>query len=169
MRLTFGLAARGPAHPSSRSLRSLRSSPRSLRSAVLAVCLTGVLSIGIPFGLLLGKGAMVTVGASRQAATPAPQLAGCTDGKPITSRMVRPGQCVQVSGHGFGGHELIEVTESRRPGWRSYLRADGLGGFSWHYRLPATASAGADVLTFVGTNQATAPPMVFCPFMVAVG
>jgi len=147
----------------------LRSSPRSLRSAVLAVCLTGVLSIGIPFGLLLGKGGLVTVGANRQAATPAPQLAGCSGGKPITSRTLRPGQCVQVSGHGFGGHELIEVTESRRPDWRSYLRADGLGGFTWHYRLPATASAGADVLTFVGTNQATAPPMVFCPFTVVVG
>ncbi len=133
---------------------------------MLAVCLTGVLSIGIPFALLLGKGDLVTVGAARPAAIPAPLLAGCTDGRPITNRTVRPGQCLLLSGHGFGGHELIEVTESRRPGWRSYLRADALGGFSWRYRLSATVPTGADVLTFAGSDLA---PMVFCPFTVTAG
>lgn len=135
---------------------------------MLAVCVTGVLSIGIPFGLLLGKGDLVTAGVDRQVTIPAPQLTGCAGGQPIKTRLVRPGQCLQISGRGFGSHELIEVTESRRPGWRGYLRADGLGDFSWRYRLPTNAGQGADVLAFRARSPGAAVPvMALCPFTVA--
>ena len=56
-------AASGPARPGS-------ASPRSLRSAVLAVCLTGVLSIVIPFGLLMGKDGLVAAGLNRPTRIP---------------------------------------------------------------------------------------------------
>lgn len=144
--------------------RRARSSPRSLRSAVLAVCLTGVLSIGIPFGLLMGKDGLLDAGVNRQLPVPAPELAGCPGGPPVHNRSVRPGQCIEIIGGGFGAGELVEITESRRPGWQSYLRADGLGRFRWRYRLAANASGGPDVLSFIGTNRVE--PAAFCRFTV---
>jgi hypothetical protein len=150
--------------------RLLRSSPRSLRSAVVAVCVTGAVSIGIPFGLLMGKGGLVTAGVSRQAPIPTPRLTGCATGRPISDRLVRPGQCVQFTGGGFGEHELIEVTESGRAGWHSYLRADDLGRFSWRYQLLVGSPTGTDVFSFIGTdraNPALIPSMAFCRLVVA--
>jgi hypothetical protein len=143
-----------------------------LRSAVLAVCLTGVVSIGIPFGLLMGKDGLVAAGLNRQQPTPAPQLAGCPGGPLVRNRSPHAGQCIQISGSGFRGGELIEITETSRPGWRSYLRADDLGRFSWRYLLAANAPIGPDVLTFAGTRQATAgllPATAFCSFTVVSG
>ena len=88
---TFGRAADCPA----------RSSPRSLRSAVLAVCGTGLLLIGIPFGLLMGRDGLVTTGVHRQLAVPTPQLTRCADGKPVPDRSARPGECIRFTGSGF--------------------------------------------------------------------
>ena len=159
MRLTCGGAARRPA----------RSSPRSLRSAVLAVCITGVLSVVIPFGLLLGKGGLVTAGVNRQTPIPAPRLTGCPGQPAVRNRSPYPGQCVQIAGSGFGAGQLIEVTEARRPDWRSYLRTDDLGRFTWRYSLAANAPTGADVLSFavIGrTDPASIPAVAFCPFTV---
>lgn len=143
-----------------------------MRSAVLAVCLTGVLSIGIPFGLLMGKDGLLDAGVNRQLPVPAPQLAGCPGGLPVRNRSVRQGQCLEVTGGGFGAGELVEITESHRPGWRGYLRTDELGRFSWHYLLAANAPVGPDVLTFVGTDRskpATIPALAFCRFTVVAG
>lgn len=137
---------------------------------MFAVCVTGVLSIGIPFGLLMGKGGLVTAGVSRQAALPTPRLTGCASGQVILDRLVQPGQCVQFTGSGFGENELIEVTESRQAGWHSYLRADELGRFSWRYQLLAGSPPGADVFTFTGMNRAdpaSIPTMAFCRLIVA--
>lgn len=139
---------------------------------MLAVCLTGVVSIGIPFGLLMGKDGLIAAGVNRQQPIPAPQLTGCPDGSPVRDRSVHPGQCIQVTGSGFGGGTLIEVSEASRPGWHSYLRTDDLGRFSWRYLLPANAPAGPDVLTFVKTSQlepATVPAAAFCRFTVQAG
>jgi hypothetical protein len=147
-----------------------RSSPRSLRSAVLAVCGIGLLLIGIPFALLMGRDGLVTTGAHRQLAVPTAQLTGCADGKPVADRSVRPGDCIRFTGSGFQPRELIKVTDFRRPGWRSYLRADDAGRFRWSYPLAAGTPAGADVLTFAGTNPAdpaTVPAVAFCRFTVA--
>jgi hypothetical protein len=149
--------------------RPVGSSPRSLRSAVLAVCLTGVVSIGIPFGLLMGKGGLVAAGLNRPQPIPAPQLAGCPGGPPVRNRSPHTGQCIQITGSGFRGGELIEITEASRPGWHSYLQTDDLGRFSWRYLIAANARTGPDVLTFVGTHQAEAalvPATAFCPFTV---
>jgi len=140
-----------------------------MRSAVLAVCLTGVLSIGIPFGLLMGKDGLATTGVNRQQPIPAPELAGCPGGLPVRNRSAHPGQCIQVTGSGFGGGELVEISQASRPGWHSYLRTDDLGRFIWRYLLPANAPAGADVLTFVKIGQvepATVPAAAFCRFTV---
>jgi hypothetical protein len=136
---------------------------------VLAVCVTGVLSIVIPFGLLLGKDGLVTAGVNRQAAVPTAVLVGCPDGPAVRTDAVPAGQCVQITGSGFGAGALIEVTESRRRGWHSYLRADVLGRFRWRYLLAANAPSGPDVLTFVSTDRsdpATIPAAAFCRFTV---
>jgi len=162
VRLTSGRAGDRPA----------RSSPRSLRSAVLAVCLTGVISIGIPFGLLMGKDGLIDAGVNRQQAIPPPHLTGCLGGPPVRDRVVHPGQCIEVSGSGFGSGELIEITESSRPDWHSFLSTDDLGRFSFHYLLAANAPTGPDVLTFVKIRQvepATVPAAAFCRFTVAAG
>lgn len=143
-----------------------------MRSAVLAVCLTGVLSIVIPFGLLMGKDGLVTAGVNRQEPIPAPQLAGCPDGAPVRNRSAHPGQCLRITGAGFPAGALIEVTEARRPGWHSYLRTDGLGRLSWRYQLAANAPIGPDVLTFVATSRsgpASIPAVAFCRFTVVGG
>jgi hypothetical protein len=137
---------------------------------VLAVCGIGLLLIGIPFALLLGRDGLITTGAHRQLAVGTPQLARCADGKPLPDRSARPGECLRFTGSGFHSHELIEVTDFRRPAWRSYLRADDAGRFSWNYALAASTPAGTEVLTFAGTNPAdpaTIPAVAFCRFTVA--
>ena len=134
------------------------------------MCGTGLLLIGIPFGLLMGRDGLVSTGSHRQLAVPTPQLTRCADGKPVPDRSARPGECLRFTGSGFGSHELIEVTDFRRPGWRSYLRADQSGRFRWSYQLAASTPAGADVLTFAGTNPAdpaSIPAVAFCRFTVA--
>ncbi|MFL6164057.1 MAG: hypothetical protein ACJ74U_17790 [Jatrophihabitantaceae bacterium] len=128
-----------------------------------------MLSIVIPFGLLMGKNGLVTAGAHRQARIPAPRLTSCADGQPIDGRSVPPGQCLDITGTGFGRRELLEVSDSRRPGWHESVWADELGRFHLRFQLPATTPAGADVLTFVGTDQASAaaiPAMAFCRLTV---
>jgi hypothetical protein len=139
---------------------------------VLAVCLTGLLSIVIPFGLLMGKDGLVAAGLSRQASLPAPRLTSCGTGQTLADRMLRPGQCVTISGSGFAPRELIQVRESDRPGWHDLVRADDLGRFSLRFQLPLGTPAGADVLTFAATNQAnpaSAPAIVSCRFTVRAG
>ncbi|HTZ42780.1 MAG TPA: hypothetical protein VMB79_02885 [Jatrophihabitans sp.] len=143
-----------------------------MRSAVLAVCLTGSLAVAIPAGLLLGHDGLVVAGASRDLAIPAPRLVSCLSGHPIKDRQLGRGECVRLVGSGFLPQELILLTESRRPGWRTYLRADPLGGFSYRYLVAATAAPGADVLTFVGTDRSrpvSAPSAAFCRFTVSNG
>jgi len=141
-----------------------------MRSATLAVCLTGSLAVAIPAGLLLGKDGLVAAGVNRQAPIPAPRMLGCHTGRPVEARQLRPGQCTKLTGHGFNPRELILVTESRRPGWQTYLRADAMGGFSYHYLVSATAAAGVDVLAFIGlehSGPSAVPPVAFCRFTVA--
>jgi hypothetical protein len=136
---------------------------------VVAVCLTGVLSIVIPFGLLMGKDGLVTAGLNRQTRIPAPRLISCATGQPIADRTVRPGQCVLITGGGFSQRELIQVREAGRPGWHGIVWADDYGRFSLRFQLPPGAPAGPDVLTFVATNQAhpaTVPAIGYCRFTV---
>jgi hypothetical protein len=136
---------------------------------VLAVCLTGVLSIGIPFGLLVGKDGLVAAGLNRQTSLPAPRLTSCATGQPLTDRTLRPGQCVTISGSGFAARELIQVREASRPGWHDLVWADDLGRFSLRFQLPPGTPTGADVLTFAATNQidpASVPAITSCRFTV---
>jgi hypothetical protein len=139
---------------------------------VIAVCLTGVLSIVIPFGLLMGKDGLVAAGLNRPTRIPPPQLANCTTGQPLADRTLQPGQCVFITGSGFAQRELIQVREASRPGWHGLVWADDNGRFSLRFQLPPGTPAGPDVLSFVATNQAnpaTIPAMTSCRFLVRAG
>lgn len=148
-----------------------RRSPRSLRSAAAAVGLTGTLVVVIPLGLLLGKNGLVTASVSRAVPIPAPQLTDCADHR-LPSRELSLGQCVKVVGTGFGPDELIQVSESRRPNWSVYLRADHDGRFTLRHVATAASGTGADVLTFVGLDRSgddVVPRAAYCRFTVLDG
>jgi hypothetical protein len=136
---------------------------------VLAVCLTGVLSIVIPFGLLMGKDGLVAAGLNRPTRVPTPQLTSCATGQTLADLTLRPEQCVLITGRGFAPRELIQVREASRPGWHALVWADENGRFSLRFQLPPATPAGPDVLSFAGTHQAdpaTIPAIAFCRFTV---
>lgn len=145
-----------------------RRSPRSLRSAAAAVGVTGVLIVVMPLGLLLGKNGLTTASVNRAAPIPSPHLTDCDSGATVRSRRLSVGQCVKVVGAGFDPDEQIQVSESRTPGRRSFVRADGAGRFLLRY--VAGAETGPDVLTFVGLNDSgsvAVPRVALCRFTVS--
>ncbi|HEX2904336.1 MAG TPA: hypothetical protein VHO01_12855 [Jatrophihabitans sp.] len=145
-----------------------RRSPRSLRSAAAAVGVTGTLAVAIPFGLLLGHNGLITASVNRVDPIPAPHLTDCAD-RPLKSSHLVLGQCVKLVGTGFAPDELIQVSESRQPGWQTYVRADGSGRFSFRHVAGARSGTGADVISFVGLAHAGAgsvPRSAYCRFIV---
>ncbi|MGI8667451.1 MAG: hypothetical protein ACR2N4_15725 [Jatrophihabitans sp.] len=151
-----------------------RSSLRSLRSAAIAVGVTGVLSISIPLALLFNIG-----GLSRSVAASSPVLASrllsCGSEHALGRQVLRPEQCVLVQLVGFGQREQVRVRELNRPGWSQLVQADRVGQLSYRFQLDAGAKMGPDVLIFVGMNggsthdsasTSAVPRVGFCRFTV---
>lgn len=88
-----------------------RTSPRSLRSAAIAVAVTGVLSISMPL-VLLSTGGMAA--ATQRVASLSSSASSCAAQPKLASRRLRAGQCVQVLSAGFEPRELIQVTDLNR-------------------------------------------------------
>lgn len=146
-----------------------RPSPRSLRSAAVAVVLTGVLIVVVPLGLLLGKNGLVTASVNRSAPIPTPHLTACDSGETLRKHQLIIGECVKVVGAGFAANELIQVSESR-PAWQGYVRADGAGRFELRHVVSAKGGIGTDVLSFVGLNGSgldAVPRAAFCRLTVS--
>lgn len=144
-------------------------SPRSVRSGAAAVGATGLLAIVIPIGLLLGKNGLVTASVNRTEPIPVPRAVSCATGQPLPARALRPGQCTHVVGSGFEPGEVITVSDSRRPTWSTFIRADDEGRFSLRHLIPA--AAGPEVLTFVGDGEHTAvvPRVAYFRLVVSSG
>jgi hypothetical protein len=141
---------------------------RSVRSAAVAVCVTGILTVAVPLGLLLGKNGIVTASVNRQTPIPAPHVTDCQTNQAVRRLIVARGQCVRVRAAGFQPGELVQVGDSRRTGWQRFIRADPAGSVDLRFEVGTTA--GPEVLTFLGLNvrgSATAPRVTFCRLAVA--
>jgi hypothetical protein len=136
---------------------------RSLRASAVAVLVTGVVSVAVPFGLLMGKDGLVAASLNSQAPIPTPRVVSCSSGQPIPEPELHPLACVRFLGSGFGPDELIQISETHRPRWKALVRADSTGHFS--YRHVLGAADGVDVFSFVGLNvagPAAVPRVAFC-------
>lgn len=135
-----------------------RSSPRSLRSAAIAVGVTGALSILIPVGLVPGTGSLAPSALVRQQPTVNAALLSCDSGQPITRLVLAAGQCALVQAAGFDRDEPVQVRELDQPGWSQQLRAGPTGRLSYRFQSDRRAKSGPDLLTFIGQPATTGAP-----------
>jgi hypothetical protein len=155
---------------------------RSLHSAIVAVVATGVLSISIPVGLMIGAGSLAPSSVIERPPLHNVRVSNC-DRSPIRQLELAPGQCVLLHASGFAGAEQVQVRELARPGWSQLATADATGRLSYRFELGFESRPGSDVLSFVGLNGHQPQPsaasagsveinpahVAFCRFTVTAG